>query len=604
MKSKIREEGVEGSRDQGIKGRKRAEFFLGSFLGLAALVASGCEKERSHPSSPLSRAVVPIFSDVTADAGLDFVHYTGATGEFYVPEIMGAGCALFDYDVDGDLDVYAVQGALFDKREKVEDALFPPRDAVPRNTLYRSELTGSGRRQGELFFTDVTDQAGVGDTGYGMGVAVGDYDNDGHPDLYVTNFGPNVLFHNDGDGTFTDVTRAAGVDDPRFSASAAFLDYDRDGRLDLFVTNYVDFSIAVNRRCTRLGGQLDYCGPLSYEAVSDRLYHNDGDGGFTDVSVSAAIYRAYGNGLGVVCADFDDDGWVDIFVANDATPNQLWINRQNGSFENKALIAGVAVNAAGRNEAGMGVCTADFDRDGDAELFLTHERGETNTYYLNLGSGLFEDDTAGVRLADPSLPYASFGTVSFDYDGDGWSDLFVTNGAVRKLANLVGERHPYHQADQLFLNGGGRFVETTAVAGLDPDAPRTGRGVACGDVDNDGDLDLLVASNSGRLRLLVNNGSNHGHWIQLLLEGRRSGRDAYGSRLVLELQNGVSLVRRVGTDGSYLSASDKRVHLGLGREDRMKRLSVHWSSGAKEEWPGVKLNALTTLREGEGQRVK
>ncbi len=533
------------------------------------------------------------------------MHFNGATGAFYLPEIMGAGCAVFDYDSDGDLDLYAVQGALLGAGKTLEQSPFPPRDRPPRSRLFRNRLVVPGG-SGGLTFEDVTEESGTAGEGFGMGCAVGDYDNDGRPDLYVTRFGPNVLFHNEGGGKLTDVTRRAGVGDPRFSASAAFLDYNRDGLLDLFVTTYVDYSLAANRDCFRFGGQRDYCGPLSYEPAPARLYRNQGDGTFADVTVEAGIHLHYGCGLGVVCADFDADGWIDIFVANDATPNQLWINRRNGTFEDTALGAGVAVNAAGQNEAGMGITAGDYDRDGDWDVFISHDTGETNTLFRLLTAGLFEDATSSTRLGHPSLPFTGFGTQWFDYDNDGWLDLFVANGSVRKLPERFGDPCPYAQSHQLFHNVEGRFVETSSAAGPGLTAPSVGRGAAFGDLDNDGDIDLVLANNNGPLRVILNDRGARNHWVRFLLEGTRSNRDAYGARVAVELQGGLTLWQRAGADGSYLSSSDQRVHFGLGAETRVKAVTVHWPSGLVERWrePAVAVDAQTTLREGEGEKVQ
>lgn len=575
-------------------------------LLLACVPLCLCSCSRQGPASstpgavPVGAPASPLFSDATQACGIDFVHYTGATGAFYLPEIMGAGCALFDYDGDGDLDVYAVQGALLGQGKSIEQSLFPPRDRPPRSRLFRNRLVESGK----LTFEDVTDESGTGCVGFGMGCAVGDYDNDGRPDLYVTSFGPNVLFHNDGGGKFSDATRRAGVGDPRFSASAAFLDYNRDGALDLFVTTYVDYSIAANRDCFRLGGERDYCGPQSYEPAPDRLYRNNGDGTFTDVTVEAGILSHFGCGLGVVCADFDADGWIDIFVANDATPNQLWINRGNGTFEDRALLAGVAVNVAGHSEAGMGVTAGDFDRDGDFDVFISHDTGETNTLYRNLKGGLFEDFTSGARLGLPSLPFTGFGTRWFDYDNDGWLDLFVANGSVRKIADRLAEPYPYAQSHQLFHNEQGRFVEVSSAAGPGLTSPSVGRGAAFGDIDNDGDIDIVLSNNNGPLRVILNHSSPSNHWLSFLLEGTRSARDAYGARVAVQLAGGVTLWEHVGADGSYLSSSDKRVHFGLGAETRVEAVTVYWLSGLVERWRSVTIDAQATLREGQGEKVK
>ncbi|HUP43623.1 MAG TPA: VCBS repeat-containing protein, partial [Thermoanaerobaculia bacterium] len=363
----------------------------------------------------------PYFVDRAAEWGLDFVHFNGMTGEYYFPEMMGSGCALLDYDGDGDLDVYLVQGALLGPDDTMADALFPyPGPGRPRDRLYRNDPVRLPDGSWEPRFVDVTEASGLDVTGYGMGVATGDYDGDGDLDLYRTSYGPNQLWRNDGDGTFTDVTAEAGVDDPRWSVSAAFLDYDRDGRLDLYVVNYLEFDVAANPRCFTQSSRRDYCGPADFPPVPDRLFHNRGpapdgaSGGvtFEDVSAASGIAAARGPGLGVVAADFDGDGWTDLFVANDGQVNFLWRNQGPGpkggpggvTFRDEALLAGVALNREGRAEAGMGVDAADFDADGDLDLFLTHLAGETNTLYVNDGSGQFQDRTLEHGLGAPSFP--------------------------------------------------------------------------------------------------------------------------------------------------------------------------------------------------------
>jgi hypothetical protein len=504
-----------------------------------------------------------------------------------MPEIMGAGGALLDYDGDGDLDVFLVQGA------PLAGSPTPP--AASGHRLFRNDLGREGPR-----FVDVTAKSGLGRVTPGMGVAAGDYDNDGDPDLYVTAFGPNVLFRNNGDGTFADVTAEAGVGEERWSTSASFFDYDRDGDLDLFVANYLDFTVAGNRRCFDPLGARDYCTPSLYRPVPDRLFRNDGGGRFRDVSAAAGITRADGPGLGVVAADFDDDGWPDLYVANDGAANQLWINRRDATFEDRGLLSGTAYNAEGLPEGSMGVAAGDFDGDGDEDLFVTNLPRETNTLYVNQGKGLFQDATDAWGLGVPSATRTGFGADWLDYDGDGRLDLFVANGAVTLVEALRGEPRPFHEKNQLFHNPGRPpFREASAEAGAALGLSEISRGAAVGDVDNDGDVDLLVMNNGGPVRLLLNT-SPPRPWLQVRLRGLTDNRDGLGARVGLEREAAPTLWRRVHTDGSYLTAGDPRVHFGVGGA-RARTLLVQWPSGRRESWPVPGADRLLTLTQGTGR---
>lgn len=563
---------------------------------LAAVVWSAVPLPR-HRCAQKEAQQSPWFQEAAESTGLRFRHFIGATGDFYFPENAGAGVALLDYDNDGDLDIYLVQGALLDKGKSLKDSRFPPpSENWPGGRLFRNELVPSGK----LGFSDVTEQSGLRRDGYGMGTAVGDYDNDGDPDLYVTNFGSNVLYRNNGDGTFADVTSEAGVDDSRWSTSAAFVDYDRDGDVDLFVCNYVDFTVQGNRQCSDASGQRDYCNPAVYQPLPSRLFRNEGAGRFIDISQTAGTTAAFGRGLGVACADFNGDDWPDIFVANDGSANQLWINKRDGTFSDQALLAGVAYNANGKAEAGMGVAVGDFENDADEDIFITHLSQETHTLYLNNGKGSFHDSTIAAGLTQ-SPRGTGFGTGWFDYDNNGHLDLFVANGAVYRIAALRAEAYPYHQKNQLFWSDGRqRLVDVTAKAGPALSLSEVSRGAAFGDVDNDGDIDVLVANNNGPAHLLVNQFASGNHWLMVRLQGVKSNRDAIGARVAVIRQGHAPVWRRAHRDGSYLSASDIRVHFGLGMKSSPLQVVVVWPSGSSESWNDIRPGAVVDLREGLG----
>jgi hypothetical protein len=538
----------------------------------------------------------PLFLESAAATGLSFTHVNGATGRYYIVEEMGAGVALFDYDNDGDLDVFFVQG-----QSLGTDAGSSPRTRST-SRLFRNDLTVARDGRRTLHFTDVTDRAGVGLQAYGMGVAVGDYDNDGDLDLFVTTFGPDVLYRNNGDGTFTDVTSEAGVSDPFWSTSATFFDYDRDGNLDLFVANYLDFTVAGNKSCADALGAPDYCGPRLYRPVPDRLYRNEGSGRFRNVTESAGIAKADGAGLGVVAGDYNGDGWLDLYVANDATPNQLWINRHDGTFVDEGPLSGAALNAAGNPEGSMGIASGDFDGDGDEDLFVTNIVGETFALYRNDGHATFEDARVPAGLAAPTAAFTGFGTDWLDYDNDGWLDLFVANGAVNMIEAQRGQPSPFRMKNQLFHNtGSGRFVETSAAGGPAFQRAEISRGAAFGDIDNDGDTDIVVTTNGGPVRLLLNQGGSRNHWLQVGLEQTPGNRLGFGARVAIERSGRPTMWRRVRTDGSYLSASDARVQFGLGSSAKFDAVVVQWPDGAVERWTKVTADRGVTLKRGTGQ---
>jgi hypothetical protein len=536
------------------------------------------------------------FRELDQRAGLTFVHDNGARGHLYLPEIMGSGVALFDYDGDGDLDVFLVQGRPLDET--------PGNAAANRATstsgLYRNDLTRTEGGQPVLHFTDVTDAAGVGFAGVGMGAAVGDYDNDGDLDLYVTGYGSSALYRNNGNGTFTDVTRAAGVDSKRWSTSAAFIDYDRDGDLDLFVASYVDFTVAAGKSCTDPVGAPDYCAPSAFHPSPARLFRNEGNGSFTDVTESAGVSRAYGAGLGVSVGDYNGDGWLDLYVANDATPNQLWINTGKGTFEDQGWVSGSAANAAGRPEGSMGIASGDYDADGDEDLFVTNLTRETFVLYANDGHGNFEDRRASAGVARTTAAMTGFGTAWLDYDRDGLLDLVTANGAVNVAAGMRGTPAPYAQRNLLFHNAGaGRLVDVTDASGAAFEPALVSRGLATGDLDNDGDVDVVITANSGPVRVLLNQ-STTGHWASVQLQAPAGNRFGFGARIGLFRQGLPTLWRRVGTDGSYLSASDSRAFFGLGPQPRFDRIVVEWPDGVHEQWSGMAADRELTLKRGTG----
>jgi hypothetical protein len=550
-----------------------------------------------------ARSSTPIFKEVAEQVGLKFQHFNGMTGKFYLPEITGSGAALFDFDNDGDLDVFLVQGNLLEPNTRPADTLFPWRGSQPpQGKLFRNDLTINKDGSRRLSFTDVTESSGIVANGYGMGVAIGDINNDGLPDLYVTNLGSNQMYLNKGNGKFVDVTKESGTDDSRWSTSASFFDYDRDGWLDLMIVNYADFSVTNSPNCFAATTARDYCTPRVFRAPGNRLLHNKGNGSFEDVTAAAGVDKEFGHGLGIVTADFNDDGWIDIYVANDGDPNQLWINQKNGTFSNEALLAGAAINRNGQAEAGMGVDAGDFDGNGTDDIFVTHLMDETNTLYTNMTRGLFEDRTREAGLGMPGRRFTGFGTLFFDYDNDGWLDLFIANGAVQLLPDLVRKKDPFPlgQPNQLFHNTGkGSFVEVTDQAGPELQLIEVSRGAAFGDLDNDGDTDVLVTNNNGPTRLYLNQVGNQNHWLGLKVTGK-SGRDMLGARIEVTVSEKNVLRRRARTDGSYLSANDPRVLVGLGNATRVETVRVRWPDGSGEEWKDLKADQYVSLKQGSG----
>jgi len=579
-----------------------------SLCALAVVVCAGCGSPAGAPASGAANQTADFagdwFSDRAEETGLHFTHVNGMSGKFYYAEIIGPGAAMFDADNDGDLDVYLVQGGSFESPAS--------RGATsPGGRLFRNDLVVKPDGTRTLHFTDVTEQSGIRSRGYGMGVAAGDVDNDGCVDLYLTNFGPNQLFRGHCDGTFTDVSAASRTAGSEWSVSAAFLDYDRDGWLDLFVGNYLSWRAASSTPCFGPSGRPDYCSPNTYQPQPSRLYHNNHDGTFTDVTAAAGLAADFGPALGVTTADVNGDGWIDLYVSNDGQPNQLWINQHDGTFKNLGLLSGTALSAHGKAKAGMGVDAGDIDNDGDEDLLVTNLTGEGNDLYVNDGSGLFEEQSGRSGLGPGSRAYTGFGAAWFDIDNDGRLDSLVVNGAVQTIEALrrVNDPLPLHQRKLLFRNLGpsagsgqaARFEDVTAKGGAAFQLSEVGRGAAFGDIDNDGDTDVLVANNNGTPRLLINNIGARNHWIGLRLVSREGKRDMLGARVEIILDNGTTLWRRARSDGSYASANDPRVLAGLGQSIRAPRVHVVWPDGSTEEWPSVAIDRYTTLMQGSGK---
>ncbi len=591
---------------------KRVAAGLAAVAAVSALAAAGAwAQEPAGPGPPppqrsAGAAAGGIFVELE-DGGLDFVHFNGMSGEFYMVEINSGGGGMLDYDNDGDLDLYLVQGQLLGPGRESGGA--PVAGAQPpplTDRLYRNDLAVGPDGSPVLRFTDVTEASGLAATGYGYGLAAGDYDDDGWVDVYVANFGANTLLRNNGDGTFADVTAASGADDRRWSVPVAFVDYDLDGRLDLFVGNYLDFSFAGHKTCRTATGAADYCGPEAYVGVPNRLLWNRGDGTFADVTGAAGLGREPSKSLGVVAADFNGDRRPDLYVTNDLAANHMWIQDEGGGFTDQALLAGSAVNSMGRPEASMGVDAVDFDGDGDEDLFMTHLTRETNTLYLNDGQGMFEDATARTGLGPPSLKYTAWGTGWLDYDNDGWLELAVANGAVRVIEEQAnrGDPYPFRQPNQLFRNlGTGRFADVSREAGEAFERAEVSRAIAVGDLDNDGDSDLLLVNNNGPARVLLNTHPG-GHWLGVRLVGGPGRRDMLGTRVALLRPGRAPLWRRVQTGGGFAAVRDPRVRFGLGEQADVGAVRAYWPGGEVEEWTGLAVDRYTVLEQGSGRPVR
>lgn len=522
------------------------------------------------------------FVDITAKAGITFKHVSSPEKK-YIVESMSGGVAVLDYDNDGYLDIYLVNSLTADMVKSKQKT---------RSGLYHNNGDGT--------FTDVADKAGVADIGWGMGVATGDYDNDGFEDIYVTCLGPNYLFRNTGKGTFTDVTKSAGVNDPRWSTGASFVDYDNDGKLDLFVANYVDFDVnnlpefGKGRSCQFKGIPVQ-CGPRGLKGAGDTLYHNNGDGMFTDVSKKAGVSDPDGYyGMAAICSDLDGDGLVDIFVANDSVPNFLYHNNGDGTFKDIGFSSGTAVNENGSEQGSMGVTLGDYDHDGRLDLFITNFDDDYNTLYHNDGLGSFTDVSYATKVAAVSLPYVGWGTKFFDYDNDGWVDLLVVNGHVYPQLPSYRQRNLMHHNDR-----DGTFSEVGLQMGAPFEEKRTGRGAAFGDIDNDGDVDVIINNLDGPAQLLRNDGGNANNSVLIKTIGVKSNRSGIGARVSI-VSGDLKQMEEVYSGATYISQNDLRLHFGLEKRSKIDLIEVRWPSGAVEKITGASVNKVLTIKEGHG----
>ena len=523
------------------------------------------------------------FMDVTTESGVVFQHEDGRSYKKYFVETLGSGIALFDYDNDDDVDIYLVNGTSLDASNTTIDAT---------NRLYRNDGTGH--------FVDVTEASRVGHRGYGVGVCVGDYDNDGWLDMYVTNFGTNVLYRNNGDGTFSERTAEAGVEVSDWSAGCAFADVDADGDLDLYVANYVDFSVETHTPC-RVKGILVYCSPRTYDGVKDVFFRNNGDGTFTEDTQNTGFDNFAARGLGVTFGDYDADGDTDLYVANDADANFLYNNDGSGRFQEQSQFAGVALSEHGLVENGMGVAFGDYDNDTWLDLVVTNFQHQTNTLYHNDAGEFFTDRTYSSGTGDVSLPYLAWGVNFFDFDQDGFQDLFVANGHIHDNVMLIDTSTTYAQMNHLFWNRrDGTFTDITAKSGSGLTLQRSSRGSAVGDLDNDGDLDIVVSNVGKGVDILRNDGGHRsGNWINLKLVGTVSNRASIGTRVLVKT-GALRQVREIRSGSSYLSQNDLRLHFGVGAEESVA-LEIQWQSGIVQKFSEVPVNQFLKIVEGEDQ---
>ena len=542
--------------------------------------------------APQDTTPTPWFTEIGEAAGIEFSHVSGARGEYWFPEIMGGGVALLDYDGDGLLDIYCVQsGFLKDAENEGPDS--------PPNQLFRN--LGVDEGTGQPRFEDVTELTGTGDTSYGMGVACGDYDRDGDMDLFVTNVGVNILFRNEGPDEqgivrFKDITKTSGNEDVRSATSAAFVDVDGDRDLDLYVVNNLLWHASTETPCFNYFSERDYCSPNNYNAASPDALFVMGRSRFQDWTPTSGLDTAFGNGLGVAPADYDQDGHMDLYVANDATPNNLWHNQGRGKYADKGLLLGCAVNGNGTPEAGMGVQWVDVDQDGDLDLFMTHLRRETNTFYMNR-RGRFTDKTNATGMNATSLKYTGFGMGFHDYDLDGQLDLYVVNGAVQAWRHEeVFAADPYAEPNHLYQGQGGTRFAPVAGGGEANQSVGTSRGAAFGDLDNDGDVDVVYMDRDGRTKLLMNNAK--GHWIGFRMLDKRG--DEVPGAVVGVTHQGKTAWRLADPAYSYLASNDPRAHFGLGTSAEIEGITVRWPSGIVEKFDALATGAYHILREGRG----
>jgi enediyne biosynthesis protein E4 len=570
------------------RGRLLRGFPCGAILALAvAMGASVLGKLFAAQTSTKAEPAIPVrFTDVRESSKITFRQDSTQTDEKYYLETMGTGVAWIDYDQDGLMDLYFVQSGATDA--------YKPAHPL-RSALYHNNGDGT--------FTDVTEKAGVGGEGhYGQGVAVGDFDNDGYPDLYVTGYGRAILYHNNGNGTFTDVTAKSGVaDEGGWSTSAGWFDYDKDGWLDLVVTNYIDWSPKNNMWCgERRPGYRSYCHPGNYKGQRIKLYHNNHDGTFSDVSDASGVGKPEAKGMGVVLADFNNDGWPDIAIANDSWPNFLFLNKHDGSFEDVSLISGIAASEDGRYEAGMGIDAADVDGDGWQDVYITHLDFELNRLYHNNHDGTFTDDTFNSGIGNKAVLMSGVSMKFLDYDNDGWNDILQLNGAMLDNVSLYHAEVSYQEPLLMYRNlGKGRFDKVSESLGPDFVRPIVGRGLATADYDNDGDIDIVTNNRGDYPSLLRNDGGNANHWLTVQLIGTKSNRDGIGASLKLTSQ-GFAHVEQAKGGMSYMSASDPRIHFGLGKLTTIDSLEITWPSGQVDRLTNLSIDQIIAVKEGVG----